>query len=250
MQVLPAVPPDTGDPAARGARRLRVGLQAVMPGRRRPRAIALACMLLLGLACASMAVRADDLSEVQALVRQGDLVQASERLDAYLARNPKDARGRFLRGLILTGQQRPADAIGVFRALTDDYPELPEPYNNLAVLYAAQGQLDRARQLLESAIRAHPSYATAHENLGDVYARMASDAYSRALQLDRSNASVQTKLTLIRDLLATDGGVKRPAASSRIPGPSSPASAAHDRLARVQAADRRHVGQEQEQAGQ
>lgn len=202
MQLLPAALAGAGNPAGYGARPPRRPLQDVQPGPIRVRIVAIACALLLGMACASAPVRADDLSIVQALVRQGNLTQATERLDAFLAGQPKDARGRFLRGLILTAQERPADAIRVFLALTDDYPELPEPYNNLAVLYAAQGQLDRARQLLESAIRAHPSYATAHENLGDVYARMASDAYHRALQFDPSSATMKTKLTLIRELLS------------------------------------------------
>jgi tetratricopeptide (TPR) repeat protein len=152
---------------------------------------------------------ADDLADVQALVKQGSLTQASERLNVFLAKNPKDARGRFLRGLILTEQKRPNEAIKVFVALTEDYPELPEPYNNLAVLYAAQGQFDRARQMLELAIRTHPSYATAHENLGDIYAKMASEAYDKALQLDRSNTLVQTKLALIRELFSSSPKFQR-----------------------------------------
>jgi ketosteroid isomerase-like protein len=52
------------------------------------------------------------------------------------------------------------------------------------------------------AIRTHPSYATAHENLGDIYAKMASQAYDRALQLDKSNTNTQTKLALIRELFS------------------------------------------------
>ena len=95
------------------------------------------------------------------------------------------------------------DAIAVFSKLTEDYPELPEPYNNLAVIYAQQKQYDKAKQALEMAIRTHPSYATAHENLGDIYARLASQAYDRALQIDSSNSSAQAKLALIRDLMTS-----------------------------------------------
>ena len=68
------------------------------------------------------------------------------------------------------------------------------------MLYASQGQYDKARAALEMAIRTHPSYATAHENLGDIYAKMASQAYDKALQLDKSNTTAQTKLNLIKDL--------------------------------------------------
>jgi tetratricopeptide (TPR) repeat protein len=159
----------------------------------------LACTLLL---CASLAAHADDIEVADSLFKQGQRSQAMEKVNSYLANNPKDARARFLKGLILTEQGKTADAIKIFSALTDDYPDLPEPYNNLAVLYAGEGQYDKAKELLEKAINTHPSYATAHENLGDIYAKMASQAYDRALQLDQNNTAMQTKLTLIQNLFA------------------------------------------------
>jgi tetratricopeptide (TPR) repeat protein len=145
----------------------------------------------------------DELQEANQLLKQGQLDRAMERVDAHLKTRPKDARGRFLKGLIFAEQNRPNDAIRVFTELTQEFPELPEPYNNLAVLYASQGQYDKARSALELAIRTHPSYATAHENLGDIYAKMASQAYDKALTLDKSNAPLQTKLNLIRDLFSS-----------------------------------------------
>jgi len=170
-----------------------------------PRSIAafvsvLSVILLLGVPPARAQNNA--LREVNQLLRQGQMDKALERVDAYLVAQPKEARGRFLKGLILTEQNKPAEAIKVFTSLTEDYPELPEPYNNLGVLYASQGQYDKARNALEMAIRTHPSYATAHENLGDIYARMAEQSYDKVLQLDRSNASAQTKLKLIRELFS------------------------------------------------
>ncbi|HMX16570.1 MAG TPA: tetratricopeptide repeat protein [Rhodocyclaceae bacterium] len=163
---------------------------------------------LLSIAAAS--ARADSLQDASKLLKQGQPAQALEQVDKFLAGKPKDAQGRFLKGLILTEMNRSQDAVAVFSKLTEDYPELPEPYNNLAVIYAQQKQYDKAKQALEMAIRTHPSYATAHENLGDIYARLASQAYDKALQLDSSNASAQTKLAMIRDLMST-GGRTRPA---------------------------------------
>ena len=153
---------------------------------------------------------ADDIQDANKLFKQGQHSQALDKVNGVLASKPKDAQARFLKGLILTEQGKPADAIKAFSSLTEDYPELPEPYNNLAVLYASQGQYDKAKQALEMAIRTHPSYATAHENLGDIYAKMASQAYDRALQLDRSNTATQTKLAMIQDLFA--GGTRGKAA--------------------------------------
>jgi len=161
----------------------------------------------LGLAAFSHA-QSDDLQDISRLMKQGQNTQALERVNQYLATRPRDAQGRFLKGLILAEQNKVADAIDVFSKLSQDYPELPEPYNNLAVLYATQGQYEKARQALEMSIRTHPSYATAYENLGDVYAKLASQAYDKALQLDSTNAAAQTKLSLVREMIS---GTNRPA---------------------------------------
>ena len=159
----------------------------------------------------------DELQDVSQMLKQGQFDQALTRVNSYLATRPKDARGRFLKGLILAEQNKSSDAIKVFTDLTQDFPDLPGPYNNLAVLYASQGQYDKARSALEQAIRTHPSYATAHENLGDIYAKMASQAYDKALQLDKSNATAQTKLNLIRDLFPADPRSAKVAAAKAEP---------------------------------
>ena len=121
---------------------------------------------------------ADDYSDVNRMLRAGQLAEANAKVDQFLATKPRDAQMRFLKGVILTEQSKPADAISTFTKLTEDFPELPEPYNNLAVLYASQSQFDKARAALEMAIRTNPSYATAHENLGDVYAKLASQGFA------------------------------------------------------------------------
>ncbi len=147
-------------------------------------------------------IRADDVQDINQLFRKGELNTALTRADEFLAQNPSNAQARFLKGLILADLGKSADAIQVFTALTEDYPELPEPYNNLAVLYAAEGRYEAAKNALEMAIRTHPGYATAHENLGDLYVRMASQAYGRALQVDSNNRTAQAKLAHIRELAA------------------------------------------------
>ena len=163
------------------------------------RAAALGILLSL-----TISAHADDLQDANKLFKQGQHAQAMEKVNAYLATKPKDAQARFLKGLIFAEQGNTADAITVFTNLTQDYPELPEPYNNLAVLYAGQGQYEKAKEELEMAIRTNPSYATAHENLGDIYAKMASQAYDRALQLEKSNtnSNTKTKLALIHELFS------------------------------------------------
>lgn len=151
------------------------------------------------------AARADELQDISKLLRAGQHAQALDRVNQYLAGRPKDAQGRFLKGLILTEQNKVGEAIDIFTRLSQDYPELPEPFNNLAVLYAVQGQYEKARQALEMSIRTHPAYATAYENLGDIYTKLASQAYDKALQLDSSNTTAQTKLALMRELISGSG---------------------------------------------
>jgi len=168
------------------------------------------------------AARADALQDISKQIKQGQHAQALEQVDKYLAGKPKDAQGRFLKGIVLTEMNKPNEAIAIFSKLTEDYPELPEPYNNLAVIYAQQKQYDKAKQALEMAIRTHPSYATAHENLGDIYARLASQAYDRALQIDSSNSSAQNKLALIRDLMSTTGRPGKPGKPVADPRPVEP----------------------------
>lgn len=162
-----------------------------------------------------------ELKEINQLSEQGNQAAALERINAYLAANPKNAEAMFMRGVILVELGKRDEAIKGFTELSEKYPNLPEPYNNLAVLYADQGQYDKARKALESAIKTHPSYATAHENLGDIYARLASEAYDKALKLDTANVRAQNKLSMITELFGGAGkrSVTKPISNNTIPTP-------------------------------
>ena len=165
---------------------------------------------------------ADEYADVTQLVRSGKLPEALNKADLYLATKPRDPQMRFLKGVIQRDSGKTTDAISTFSRLTEDYPELPEPYNNLAVLYAGQSQFDKARTALEMAIRTNPSYATAHENLGDVYAKLASQAYNKALQLDAGNAGVPPKLALIRELFSPTGAKNQRPVAAAVAAPAIP----------------------------
>jgi Flp pilus assembly protein TadD len=164
-----------------------------------------AVVLMLGLNGPAIS-QGDELVQARQLFRDGQLERALDRVQTYLASQPKDPRGRFLRGVILSEQKKNDEAARIFVELTHDHPELPEPYNNLAVLYAAQGEIDKARVALEMAIRVNPHSAVSHENLGDIYARMAGEAYAKAAQLERNNKSARIKLKRIEELLSGSRG--------------------------------------------
>ncbi len=150
--------------------------------------------------------RADEMADVSKLAKAGKFVEALNKTNEYLSKHPSDPQMRFMKGVLLTEQNKSDEAIAVFTKLTEDYKDLPEPYNNLAVLYAANGQYDKARVSLEKAIRTNPSYMTAYENLGDVYGKMASQAYDKALALGSNNAPpAKSRLTLLRNFSSSTG---------------------------------------------
>ncbi|MCS4295478.1 tetratricopeptide (TPR) repeat protein [Comamonas sp. BIGb0152] len=178
-----------------------------------PRWVAAICAGGSAVLLALPAYAGSDLDAVAQLLEQGQTEQAALQADQFLQLNPADAEMRFLRGVIATEQKQQTQAIQIFSALARDYPAMPEPYNNLAVLYAAQGQDRKAVDALEQAIRAQPGYATAHENLGDLYARMASQSYGKALELDSARQGIAPKQALIAQMAAGKAGAAVPVAA-------------------------------------
>jgi Flp pilus assembly protein TadD len=157
--------------------------------------------VLVGLASAAPAAEVGaSARDIERQFRGGEQRLALQQLDQALVERPADPGLRFLRAVLLTETGRSAEAVPVLERMTEDFPDLPEPYNNLAVLQAANGQLDRARSLLETALRLDPAYRTAHENLGDVFVRLALRAYEAAAVGGRTEPALQTKLRLVREL--------------------------------------------------
>ena len=159
--------------------------------------------------------------DIQLLINQGQYKEAFKLTEEQLSRNRSDIKLQFMKGLILTRLDRYNEAENVFIQLTKDNPELPEPFNNLAVVYAAQGKYREAEEALKSAINTHPSYATAHENLGDIYAKMASRAYNQALELDTSNNAAREKLSLVNELISAPPEPEKIVVASAEPEPKA-----------------------------
>jgi Flp pilus assembly protein TadD len=141
------------------------------------------------------------LGEARDLINAGRYDEALAKLDALIAARPREPQARFLKAVALADTGRRDDAVAALRAIVADFPELPEPRNNLAVLHAAAGNYALAREELELAIAAAPDYAIAHENLGDVYVRLAAIQFERAASLEPRGKSAPQKLKLARDLL-------------------------------------------------
>ncbi len=142
------------------------------------------------------------LKEARELIAERRFIEALAKLEALNAMRPREPQARFLRAVVLADQGKTDDAISAYRGLIADFPELPEPHNNLAVLFAQRGDYAMARDELELALATAPDYGIAHENLGDVYARLAAVQYERASKLDRTNKTAPVKLKLVREVLA------------------------------------------------
>ncbi|UEP47098.1 tetratricopeptide repeat protein [Burkholderia ambifaria] len=145
---------------------------------------------------------ADGTPEIDASITGKQWKQALAQLDARIAANPHDVQAQFKRGTVLARLNRDDDAIQQFVAITQAYPELPEPYNNLAALYAKHGRYDEARSALVTATQSNPSYALAYENLGDLYLRLAAESYKRAQSLGRTSGATAQRLADLQKIVS------------------------------------------------
>lgn len=170
---------------------------------------------------ATGALAASDYAQVQALLDAGQSVQAIKNAEEYLAANPQDAQMRFLLANALAANGRAGDAQALLRQMCDDYPELAEPWNNLAVLHAAAGRLDDAAGALQEALRRNPDYATALDNLGEVRVRQAYEAWQRAATLDAGlRVRLQPHVTALRAMTAP--GAPAASAAEAASAPAAP----------------------------
>jgi tetratricopeptide (TPR) repeat protein len=151
------------------------------------------CLLLVSAASAATST-----AQLQQLIAQNRFADAARDGEQLLQQDPKHAETRFLTAYAYQMNAKTDKAVSLYQGLINDRPELPEPRNNLAMIYLAQGDYDRASQLLVEAINTHRSYAVAYANLSQVYKGIASEAYRRAV----SESSEPAKYTHSIELTA------------------------------------------------
>ena len=164
-------------------------------------------VLLLLLNTQSSISKEINLDEIKSMVSSSPS-RALVEIDLLLESDSNNHNLLFLRAVTLTKLEQKDLAIKTYISLIEKFPKLPEPYNNLAVLYAEQNKLLEAKQILEEALKTNNSYSIAHINLGDVYTRMASDAYRKAFELDESPVA-NNKLQLINELFSYSPNMQR-----------------------------------------
>ncbi len=144
------------------------------------------------------ALAAGSVKQLQQLIAEQNYAAAAKSGEQLLQQNAAHNRTRFLTAYAYQMNAQTDKAIALYQGLIEDNPTLPEPRNNLAMIYLEQGDYDRASQLLVAAINTHPSYATAYDNLSQIYKGIASEAYRRAL----SESSEPAKYTHTIELAA------------------------------------------------
>lgn len=175
------------------------------------------------------------MSEAQQAANARHYDEAIKGFDRVLANNPRNAQARFQRAWALAQSGREDEAIKAFAEMAQDFPELPEPHNNLALLYAKRGDLKRAEAELLLATQVKPAFAIAYTNLGDVYRSLAEQAYAEALRRNPGDARASAALRELRPAgspsaapAATPSATPAAPASGRKPKPAgrqTPASA-------------------------
>jgi tetratricopeptide (TPR) repeat protein len=155
----------------------------------------------------------DDLGEIRDLGASGRTYEALARLEPLLGAEPDRVEGLMLKGILLTRLGRVDEAKEIFLGLIESSPELPEPYINLAALYAGAGDYDRSVRILKLALATHPSYLAAYENLTKVYGKLASEAYRRALGDQAETDEEPMELVLLDQVHLRATGIAPPAAA-------------------------------------
>jgi tetratricopeptide (TPR) repeat protein len=151
----------------------------------------------------SLGVRADVYTDVNTLVQNGQWAQAQALAEARLKTAPTDPQMRMLLSRVQTGLGQTQAALTTLLALTQSFPELPEPHNNLAALLVRENRHDEALTALQAAIRAKPDYALALENLGDLHLALAAQAYARARLVTPAQTRLQTKQLATEQVMRT-----------------------------------------------
>ncbi len=156
-------------------------------------------------AAAAQPSRASLADDVGTLLASGRGAEALQRTEQALLVAPRDAQTRFVHGVVLMELHRDAEALELFTRVAQEFPELPEPLNNIALLHARAGRLDAARLALESALRNDPAHRQARANLAEVHLMLAVAAWEHLAQAAPLEARVARRLEAVRALLAAQG---------------------------------------------
>lgn len=152
-------------------------------------------------------------SRLEKLFKVGFLSEAEKEIRPAQVFDGPSATLKFSACVLQAQQSAPKKAIACFQQFVQEYPELPEAYNNIGVLYAGIGMQIEARKWFERGLKQQQAYATLHQNLLNLQSEINRNAYAVALQLDISKSNISPKLSLLGKITSVPE-ITLPASSS------------------------------------
>ncbi len=140
-------------------------------------------------------------THIEKLIKERKYPDAIKAIDAALVKTPRNVQLRFIKARLQVELRDVNAARATWIEITQQFPELPEPYNNLAALAANQGQWIEARDYLELALKLRPDYALAQGNLADVYLRLSDRYYTSASKLQPNQREYGQRAKAIKEIL-------------------------------------------------
>jgi len=119
------------------------------------------------------------LTEAEALLREGRITDAKNKIQEELQRNPANAEAYDLLGVACVNEKDFPRALEAFQHALQLAPNSTRTRNSIANVYVAQGKLDLAEQEFRNVLRLAPANRDANYNLGLVL--LAKDAPAKAI---------------------------------------------------------------------
>jgi predicted Zn-dependent protease len=133
----------------------------------------------------------EEVAEAEAAIVKSDWKAAETKLETWLAAHPADARALFDAGYVADAQNRPDDAVGLYRRAVEANPQSFEAHVEMGLLLARQGKQAEARPELAAATQLAPGVAGP-----DAKAR----AWRALAQIDRTNDPAEASTDLLEAL--------------------------------------------------
>jgi len=136
-------------------------------------------------------------ADAEALLRQGNLEDAQNKLQEELQQNPSRPEGYALLGLVYTAQKNYTAALMAFQQGLKLSPNSTRIRNDMGNLYVAQGNLDQAEKEFREVVRLNPADYDGNYNLALVLLakKQPAEAIPYLLRIHPQTVAVQFSLT-------------------------------------------------------
>ena len=129
-------------------------------------------------------------NDIILLIDNGQFKAAENQINSKLSSDPNDLNTLILKGILITKSESPQEGLNFFLDLEIKFKSTPEVLNNIGVIYSMVGNTGKAIDYFEKAIKSKQFSNDAFTNLRNSLARIASDTYSKALNIKKEKSSL------------------------------------------------------------